>query len=145
MPGKHSIVYATYVACLFTIWDLDHMQRIYSYTSGSGIHDMQYVPGHYNDVIMSAIASPASPLFTQPFIQGADQRKHQSSESLAFVRGIHRWPVYSPQKGPVTQKMFPFDDVIMNYAPGLHFFAWFCRGLIQVYVIQCYCNATWAI
>ena len=24
---------------------------------------------------------------------GADQRKHQSSTSLAFVRGIHRWPV----------------------------------------------------
>ena len=45
---------------------------------------------------------------------GADQRKHQSSASLAFVRGIHRLPVNSPHKGPVTQKMFPFDDVIMN-------------------------------
>ena len=44
---------------------------------------------------------------------GADQRKHQSSASLAFVRGIHRWPVDSPQKGPVTRKMFPFDDVII--------------------------------
>ena len=32
---------------------------------------------------------------------GADQRKHQSSASLAFVRGIHRWPVDSPHKGPV--------------------------------------------
>ena len=49
----------------------------------------------------------------QPFIQGADQRKHQSSMSLAFVRGIHRWPVNSPHKGPVTRKMFPFDDIIM--------------------------------
>ena len=46
---------------------------------------------------------------------GADQRKHQSSASLAFVRGIHRWPVNSPHKGPVTRKMFPFDDVIMSY------------------------------
>ena len=44
---------------------------------------------------------------------GADQRKHQSSASLAFVRGIHRWPVNSPHKGPVTRKTFPFDDVIM--------------------------------
>ena len=44
---------------------------------------------------------------------GADQRKHQSSASLAFVRGIHRRPVNSPHKGPVTRKMFPFDDVIM--------------------------------
>ena len=44
---------------------------------------------------------------------GADQRKHQSSTSLAFVQGIHRWPVNSPHKGPVTRKMFPFDDAIM--------------------------------
>ena len=29
---------------------------------------------------------------------GTDQRKHQSSPSLAFVRGIHRWPVNSPHK-----------------------------------------------
>ena len=45
---------------------------------------------------------------------GADQRKHQSSASLAFVREIHRWPVNSTHKGPVTRKMFPFDDVIVN-------------------------------
>ena len=44
---------------------------------------------------------------------GSDQRKHQSSTSLAFVWGIHRGPVNSPHKWPVTRKMFPFDDVIM--------------------------------
>ena len=44
---------------------------------------------------------------------GADQRKHQSSTSLAIVRGIHWWPVNSPQKGPVMQKMFSFDDFFM--------------------------------
>ena len=44
----------------------------------------------------------------------ADQRKHQSSASLAFVRGIHLGPVNSPRKWPVTRKMFPFDDVIMS-------------------------------
>ena len=37
---------------------------------------------------------------------GADQRKHKSSASLAFVRGIHRGPVNSPHKWPVTRKMF---------------------------------------
>ena len=42
-----------------------------------------------------------------------DQRKHQSSASLVFVSGIHRWPVNSPHKGPVTLKMLPIDDVIM--------------------------------
>ena len=41
------------------------------------------------------------------------RRSKKSSASLAFVRGIHRWPVNSPHKGPVTRKMFPFDDGIM--------------------------------
>ena len=45
---------------------------------------------------------------------GADQRKHQSSTSLAIVRGIHRWPVNSQHKGLVMRKMFPFDNVIMK-------------------------------
>ena len=44
----------------------------------------------------------------------ADQRKHQSSASLAFVWGSHRGPVNSWHKWPVTRKMFPFDDVIMK-------------------------------
>ena len=44
---------------------------------------------------------------------GVNQRKHQSSASLAFVREIHRGPVNFPHKWPVTRKMFPFDDVIM--------------------------------
>ena len=43
---------------------------------------------------------------------GAD-KKHRSSASLSFVRGIHQWPVNYPHKEPVTQKMFAFDDVIM--------------------------------
>ena len=34
--------------------------------------------------------------------------------SLAFVKGIHRSPVDSPHKGPVTRKISPVDDVIMN-------------------------------
>ena len=45
-------------------------------------------------------------LFTPPFVQGADQRKHQSSASLAIVRVIHRWLVNSPHKGPVTRKLW---------------------------------------
>ena len=49
------------------------------------------------------------------FYSGANQRKHQSSTSLAFVRGSHRGPVISLNKSPVTRKMFPFDDVIMTW------------------------------
>ena len=65
---------------------------------------------------MSAIASRITSFTTVYLIvySRADQRKHQSSASLAFVRGIHRRPVNSPHKGPVTRKMVPFDDVIMN-------------------------------
>ena len=44
-------------------------------------------------------------------------KKTASSASLAFVRGIHRGPVNSPHKWPVTRKMFPFDDVIMDAKP----------------------------
>ena len=48
---------------------------------------------------------------------GADQRKHKSSASLAFVRWIHRWPVNSPHEGPATRQMFLFDDIIMVHSP----------------------------
>ena len=70
---------------------------------------------HYNDVIMGAMASQITSLtiVCSTVYSCANQRKHQSSASLAFVRGIHRWPVNSPHKGPATRKIFPFDDVIM--------------------------------
>ena len=47
------------------------------------------------------------------FCSDTDRRKHQSSASLAFVRGNHRSPVDSPHKDSETRKMFSFDDVIM--------------------------------
>ena len=70
---------------------------------------------HYNDVIMTTMASQITSLAIVYSIvySDADQRKHQSSASLAFVRGIHRGPVNSPHKWPVTRKMFPFDDLFM--------------------------------
>ena len=72
---------------------------------------------HYNDVIMITMASQITSLKIVYSIvySGADQRKHQSSASLAFVPGIHRGPVNSQHKWPVTWKMFPFDDVIMYW------------------------------
>ena len=47
-----------------------------------------------------------------------DQRKDQITAWLAFVRGIHQWPMISPHKGPVMRKMFSFDDVIMSRTDG---------------------------
>ena len=65
---------------------------------------------------MGAIASQITSLTIvySTVYSDTDQEKHQSSASLAFVRGIHRGPVNSPHKEPVTRKMFPFDDVIMT-------------------------------
>ena len=80
---------------------------------------------HYGDVIMGAIVSQIISLTIvySTVSSDADQRKHQSSASLAFVWGIHRGPVNSPHKWPVTRKMFPFDDFIMS----LNFFpCWIC-------------------
>ena len=70
---------------------------------------------HSTDVIMSLMASQITSLTIvySPVCSGTDQRKDRISASLAFVRGIHRGPVNSRHKRPVTRKMFPFDDVIM--------------------------------
>ena len=66
---------------------------------------------------MSAVAPQITSLTTDyPAVYSCAHKKnkHQSSASLAFVRVIHRPPVNSPHKGPVTRKIFPFDDVIMQ-------------------------------
>ena len=72
---------------------------------------------HCYDVIMGAMPSQITSLTVvySAVYSDADQRKHQSFASLAFVQGIHRWPVNSPHKWPVTRKMFPLDDVIMKW------------------------------
>ena len=62
-------------------------------------------------------------LLNRLFRQG--QRKHQNTASLAFDRGIHRWPVNSPRKGLGTRKMLPFDDVIMGWL----LVEFLCKGL----------------
>ena len=71
---------------------------------------------HYSDVIMGARAYQVTSLTIvySTVYSDADQRKHQSFASLAFVRGIHRGPVNFAHKWPVTRKIFPFDDVIME-------------------------------
>ena len=76
----------------------------------------QLVTNHYNDVIMSTMASQITSLTIvySTVYSAADQRKHQSSAALAFVGGIHWGPVNSPHKGPVTRKMSPFGVVIMS-------------------------------
>ena len=75
------------------------------------------IVNHYNDIIMSEMVSQITSLTIvySMVYSGLDQTKHQSSASLAFVWGIHRDRWIPPHKGPVTRKIFPFDDVIMNW------------------------------
>ena len=57
---------------------------------------------------MSAMASQITgvSIVCSKICLSADQKKHTNSVLLAFVRGIPRWQVDSPHKGPITRKMF---------------------------------------
>ena len=98
-----------YLCCV----DVLHINMVHSNNCGSLLVVLVLVYGqiHYTDAIMGAMASQITSLIivNSTAYSGADQRKHRSSASLAFVR----WPVNSPHKWPVTRKMFPLDDVIM--------------------------------
>ena len=61
--------------------------------SNQGIRSDELHLNHYCDVIMGAIASQITSLTIVYSAVYSDvyQRKHQSSASLAFVWGIHRW------------------------------------------------------
>ena len=71
---------------------------------------------HCNDNIMSTMASQITSLTIvySTVYSGTDQRNYQSPPSLSFVPGIHRLLVNFPHKEPVTRKLFPIDDIIME-------------------------------
>ena len=107
---------------------------------------MQIYYYHYNDVIMGTIASQITSLTMVYSIvdSGADQRKYQSSVSLAFVREIYRWPVNSPHKWPVTREIFPFDDTIMYVFKIIkkgNVNVWYCTNLVEN--LYDYWNVLW--
>ena len=60
------------------------------------------------------LKSPASRLFTQPFIQAQIKENIKALRHWPLCGEIHRWQVNSPHKWPVTRKMFPSDAVIMD-------------------------------
>ena len=93
---------------------------------------------HYSDVTMDAIASQITSLTIvySTVYSDADQRKHQSSASPAFVRGIHREPVNSPHKWPVTRKMFPFDGVIMQNSMHIKPLAYFKDRIVYTNIFS---------
>ena len=119
----------------------DPIQRLL--TSNSSLrprgHWVDFHQAYYNSVVMSTMASQITSvsIVYSTVCSCADQRKHQSSASPAFVWGIHRWPVNSPHKGSVTQKIFPFDDVIMIIVWGVIYASmtqdtWATTGAIMI-------------
>ena len=111
----HNLAEPCFVVTVFSIaidlWDIFIRRGCFT----CNVSIVWFSQWHYNDVIMSVMASQITSLTIvySTLYSGADQRKHQSSASLAFVWGKHRWPVNSPHEGPVTRKIFPFDDVFM--------------------------------
>ena len=96
--------------------NIQYINEVYCFTGYglNGFLHVQYPAYHYSDVIMDMMVSQITSIsiVCSTIGSGADQRKYQSSVSLAFMRGIHRWPLNSAHKGLVMQKMFPFDDFI---------------------------------
>ena len=79
------------------------------------------VSNHRRAVVSSVVCSDA------------DQRKHHSSASLAFVRGIYWWPVNSPHKGPVTRQLSQFDDVASHCYDSYYSSSCFIQWMLQLY------------
>ena len=96
------------IMCLW-ILDMENKRKLILLTQVRGY---QVIPLHCDGVIMGAMASQITSLtiIYSTVYSDADQIKHQSVASLAFVWGIHRGPVTSPHKWPVTRKMFPSDE-----------------------------------
>ena len=108
MVGTHEIVFVMGIPIGVRLC-------VYLKKMATGDLRLEFIMFHYNDIIMGLMASQINSLMIVYSIvySDTDERKYQSSASLAFVWGIHRWPVNSPHKWPVTRKMFPFDDVIV--------------------------------
>ena len=84
------------------------------------------------------LKSPASRLLTSPCVQARIKENIKAPRYWPFVRGIHRWPVNSPHKGPVTRKMFPFHDVIMvvpEHTKVLRHQCWIADPVFLFYVV----------
>ena len=134
---KNSKVHGANMGPMSAIWTL--LSGVYPRASYCVLcYRVQRSPGnlqrlHYNDVIMRAMAFQITSLtiVNSTVYSGAHQRKEYSFASQAFVGAIHRWPVNSPHKGPVTRKMFAFDDVIMDWV-----LCWECNCEYNVSLIN---------
>ena len=109
----NSWVHAIYIPISFRIsWEASER---YDYPCSSEGIPLGYGQNHPSITMTSQITGLL--MVWSTVCSGADQRKHQSSTSLAFVRGNSRWPENSSYQRPVTRKMFTFVYVIMETKP----------------------------
>ena len=130
-------VYLVHISLLYNIAIMQYGNAYFSTSYMVTSLALGVILRHYSDVIMGAIASEITSLTIvhSTVYSDADQRKNQSFASLACVRGIRRGSGKSPHKWPVTRKMFPFDDVIMDYKSH--------QGLDTSQYIKLSLHATW--
>ena len=88
---------------------------------------------HHNGLDSVSNHQPHDCLLKRLFKRRSKKTSKVKKTSLVFVRGIHRRPMSSPHKGPVTRKMFPFDDVIMITPTSLSYtYSVKCRVLSKL-------------
>ena len=110
---------------------------------------------HYSDVIMGTIASQITSLTTvySTVYSDADQRKHQSSASLAFVREIHRWSAQMASNAENVSIWWRHHDM---FSSKLLFLSWtilpygganchsgVCRSAGSILKVQFLYNRVW--
>ena len=102
----------------FFKWALKFIHMIFCNKTRVMLFSQVAIPWRHNDAMASQITSLTIIYLTA--YSDADQIKHQRSASLAFVKGIHRWPVNSPHKWPVTRKMFPLMTSSLAWCVWCH-------------------------
>ena len=127
----HGLHDMTYIVISIQPWVWNKSARIWQkWFVSSLIHSwkvlLQWLPWRHNGC--DGVSNHQPDDFCSTLYSGADKRKRQSSASLVFVWRIHRWPVNSSHKGPVTRQMFPFHDVTMEEFFSGNINAWMVYG-----------------
>ena len=119
--------------CLYYKWHVT-LQRRYNGRDG--------VPNH----------QPHDCLLNRLF--GCRSKKTPKLRVTGLCAGIHRWPVNSPHKGPVTRKLFPFDGVIMSTsnetsvsAMSCQYHQWYrnTNNDISISTLACQCQQRYSL
>ena len=153
---RHTSCYNLQLLCCLSCHDYEIAVARATIATALEMHELYYFLwqfsllghtwSHNNDVTMSAMASQIAgvSIVCSSVCSGVDQRKHQSSASVDFVRGIHRWPLNSPHTRPVTRKMLPFDDVIMSCEENSPYSWWGAMNMLirDEIVVEINGNAT---